>query len=82
MFQKTSLIIIKSIKSRNSQEFLYEVNFYQRDLLSFLTRKLTIKSIAYHKILQQVLITVETEHLLPCRIHNHNKKKVKEIVLR
>ena len=41
-----------------------------------------IKSKADLKILQKVLITVETEHLLLCQIHNHNKKKVKEMVLK
>ena len=36
---------------------------------------------AYHKIVQD-LITVETEQLFPYQIHNRDKKKVKEIVLR
>ena len=29
--KKTSLKVINSIRSRSFQEFLYEVNFYQRD---------------------------------------------------
>ena len=38
---------------------------------------------AYHKIVQQDLITLETEQLFPYQIHNRNrKKKVKEIVFR
>ena len=43
-----------------------------------------VKNKAYHKIVQLVqdIITVETEQLFPYQIHNHNKKKVKEIVLR
>ena len=46
------------------------------------TRIDIIRNIAYHKIVQQDLITVETEQLFPYQIHNRNKKKVKEIVLR